>query len=95
MAVLSILLPERNIHPHLISKVAEMMKDASSKKQIIVTTHNPEIVKHTDLENILLVSRDDAGFSNISRPADKKEIKQFLKNDMGIEELYVQNLLGV
>jgi len=85
--------PERNIHPYLIAKVVDMMKDASQKKQIIVTTHNPEIVKHTDLENLLLISRDEKGFSMISRPADKKEVKIFLENEIGIEELYVQNLL--
>lgn len=85
--------PERNIHPYLISKVINMMKDASQKKQIIVTTHNPEIVKHADLENILLVSRDKEGFTTISRPSEKEEIKVFLENEMGIEELYAQNLL--
>ena len=89
--------PERNIHPSLISKVVEMMKDVSQtqKKQIVVTTHNPEFVKYAGLENILLVSRNEAGFSTISRPADKEEVKTFLKNDIGIEELYIQNLLEV
>jgi len=87
--------PERNIHPHLISKVVDMMKDVSERfgKQIIVTTHNPEMVKYAGIENILLVNRDDNGFSQISRPAEKKEVKIFLENEMGIEELYVQNLL--
>lgn len=85
--------PERNIHPYLISRVVEMMKDASKNKQIIVTTHNPEIVKYAGLENLLLVHRDENGFSRISRPAGKEEVKIFLKNDIGIEELYVQNLL--
>ena len=87
--------PERNIHPSLISKVVGMMKDASQKKQIVVTTHNPEFVKYAGLENILLVSRDENGFSSIFRPADREEIKTFLKNDIGIEELYIQNLLEV
>jgi predicted ATPase len=86
--------PERNIHPYLISKVVDMMKDASQKKQIIVTTHNPEIVKYAGLDNILLISRDKEGFSSVSRPVDKKEVKIFLENEIGIEELYVQNLLG-
>ncbi|MGQ4915404.1 MAG: AAA family ATPase [Candidatus Asgardarchaeia archaeon] len=85
--------PDRNIHPYLISKVVNMMKDASRNKQIIITTHNPEIVKYAGLENILLISRDENGFSKISRPADREDIKAFLKNDIGIEELYVQNLL--
>lgn len=87
--------PERNIHPYLISKVVDMMKDASQKKQIIVTTHNSEIVKYAGLDNILLVSRDEKGFSTVSRPTDKEEVKTFLQNEIGIEELYVQNLLGV
>jgi len=84
---------ERNIHPALISKVVNMMKDTARNKQIIVTTHNPEVVKHAGLENLFLVSRDEDGFSTISRPADKEEVKVFLKNDMGIEELYVLDLL--
>jgi len=87
--------PERNIHPYLISKVIEMMKDVSErrKKQIIVTTHNPEVVRYTDIENVVLVHRDDKGCTQISRPAEKEEVKFFLENKMGIEELYVQNLL--
>ncbi len=85
--------PERNIHPSLISKIIGMMKEASQKKQIIVTTHNPEIVKYAGLENILLIARDKEGFSTISRPGEKEEVEIFLKNEIGIEDLYVQNLL--
>lgn len=85
--------PERNIHPHLISKVLEMMKEVSTRKQIIVTTHNPEILKHAQLEDILFIARDKEGYSKISRPSENEQVKIFLKNDMGIDELYVQNLL--
>lgn len=87
--------PERNIHPHLISKVAAMLKDASRQKQVIVTTHNPELVKHADLEDLLLVQRDERGFSRITRPAEDEQLKVFLENDLGVDELYVQDLLGV
>lgn len=87
--------PERSIHPYLISKVVNIMKEVSQKRQIIITTHNPEIIKHADLKDILLISRGKDGFSIISRPAEKEEIKTFLKNEIGIEELYVQNLLGM
>jgi len=87
--------PERNIHPSLISKVVERMIDTSQTKQIVVTTHNPEFVKHSGVDNILFVSRDENGFSTLSRPGDKEEVKTFLKNNIGIEELYIQNLLEV
>jgi predicted ATPase len=87
--------PERNIHPFLISQLVEMLKDAAQTKQIIVTTHNPEMVKHVDLEDILLISRDRSGFSQVTRPGTKKEIRTFLEHEIGIEDLFIQNLLGI
>jgi predicted ATPase len=87
--------PERNIHPFLISKLVEMLKDASSQKQIIVTTHNPEMVRQVAVDDILLISRDSQGFSRLSRPGTGKEIQAFLAQEIGIEDLFVQNLLGM
>jgi predicted ATPase len=87
--------PERNIHPYLISRLVEMLKDASRTKQVIVTTHNPEMVKHVHLDDILLILRDTDGFSQIIRPGTKKEIRTFLEHEIGIEELFIQNLLGM
>ena len=87
--------PERNIHPHLISRVINMMKDASRNKQIIVTTHNPEMVRHADIKDILLISREEEGFSHISNPMDKQETRIFLENEMGLADLFVDNLLEV
>ena len=85
--------PERSVHPFLIAKVADMLKEISQKKQLIITTHNPEIVKYVGLENLLLLSKNQAGFSTISKPGARAEVKIFLENEIGIDELYVQNLL--
>lgn len=87
--------PDRNIHPHLISRLAGMLRDVSTMKQLVVTTHNPELVKRVELENLLLVHRGKDGFSHVSRPADSKELRIFLENNLGIEDLYVQNLLDI
>ncbi|MEN6467091.1 MAG: AAA family ATPase [Syntrophaceae bacterium] len=87
--------PERSIHPALISRMIEMMKDASCRKQIILTTHNPEIVRAAGPRNIYLVSRDRTGFSTVSRPYEKEEIRAFLENDIKIEDLYTKDLLGI
>ncbi|MBI5361066.1 MAG: AAA family ATPase [Planctomycetes bacterium] len=85
--------PEKSIHPLLMSKAVDMLKEVSNKKQIIVTTHNPGLVKYAGIENLLFVSRNKKGFSTVSRPSEKEDIKTFLKNDIGIDELYAQNLL--
>ncbi|OHB79925.1 MAG: hypothetical protein A2Z25_07775 [Planctomycetes bacterium RBG_16_55_9] len=86
--------PERNLHPHLISGLMELMKDAARDKQIIVTTHSPEVVKHAGVENLLLISRDKEGFSTVSKPADKEAVKIFLENNLGLDEVFVQELWG-
>ena len=86
--------PERNIHPHLISGLMALMKDASQNKQIIVTTHSPEVVKHAGLDNLLLVSRNKEGFSTLSRPNEKEEVKIFLENELGLDDIFTQNLWG-
>jgi hypothetical protein len=87
--------PVIHIHPFLVSRVMAMMREASQQKQVMVTTHSTEVVKYALLDDILLVSRDSEGFSIVSRPADKEEVRTFLENEIGIEELYVQNLLGL
>ena len=85
--------PERNIHPSLIVKIVNMMDDASDMNQIILTTHNPEMVKYAKIDHIYMVTRDNEGFSHIAKPSNSDSVKQFLKNDMEIKELYIQNLL--
>jgi predicted ATPase len=86
--------PVSHIHPFLVTRVVSLMQESSERKQIMVTTHSVEVVKHSCLEDILLISRDKEGFSTISRPADKEEVKTFLEHELGIEDLYLQNLLG-
>jgi len=85
--------PERNIHPSLISKIITMMKDVSNNKQILITTHNVEVIKNVNTTDILLISRSQKGFSEVSKPQDKDHVKLFLQNELGIEDLFLQNLL--
>ncbi|MDK2973826.1 MAG: hypothetical protein PWP08_197 [Methanofollis sp.] len=86
--------PERNIHPHLIAKLVSMMQDVAAHlgRQILVTTHHPEVVKYGGMGNILLLKRDPEGYSVVTRPAERRELDVFLET-MGIDELYVQDLL--
>ncbi len=87
--------PTSHIHPFLVGRLMRMMREASERKQVMITTHSAEVVKHAVLDDVLLISRDSEGFSVVSRPLDKEEIRTFLENEIGIEELYVQNLLGL
>ena len=85
--------PEKSMHPSLMARTVDMMRDASNESQIIVTTHSPELVNHAGLESLYSIKRGNDGFSEIGRPSTNKEIQQFLKNDMGAGEMHVQNML--
>jgi len=85
--------PERNLHPALILKISDLIQKASSKKQIIITTHNPEFLRNFPIENILLVYRNEKEFSSIINPQNSERIKKFLQDDIGVDQLYIESLL--
>ncbi|CCY89086.1 sMC domain protein [Mycoplasma sp. CAG:956] len=85
--------PERNIHPKLLSSLVKILSDVSNKTQIFVTTHNPFIIKEANLNDVILVSRNDKGISKVSKPINDGRIKMFLENDLGIEDLFVDGIL--
>ncbi len=87
--------PLRNIHPQLIAKLVNVIKEVSEdlNKQIILTTHNPEIIKFCEAEDIIAISRNNRGFSEILRLNEKRDIEVFLKNKLGLHDLFIENLL--
>ena len=87
--------PDRHLHPVLIERLMRHLKETVWRRQILVTTHNPQMVRHTPLESLLLVQRDYEGFSQIIRPSENAHVKHFLQHQLGLHELFVDNLLGV
>lgn len=87
--------PDRHLHPHLIERLVNALVEVSKRKQIILTTHNPEVVKYSPLENLLLISRDQDGYSVVTRPKEQETVQIFMENEIGIDDLFVKDLLGV
>lgn len=85
--------PERNIHPKLLENLLYSAEDVSNDKQIIITTHNPEFLKHAKIENVVFIKRNNEGFTIVSSPKDSENVKCFMCNDLGLDELFLQNLL--
>jgi len=84
--------PERHIHPSLINQLMLMIE--SVDKQVIITTHSPELLKYSELEDILFISRDDNGFSDIKRIIDNDVVKPFIE-ELGIDSVFVNDYLGL
>lgn len=86
--------PERNIHPKLLSSLLESAEDVSEEKQVIITTHNPEFLKHAKIDNVRLVQRDADGYTLISTPGNSEVVRCFVENDLGLDDLFLQDMLG-
>ena len=87
--------PDRHIHPHLSGRVMQLMNEVTDEMQVIVTTHNPELLRHANLEDILLVTRDSDGHSQVTRPSDSEVVRHFLQSELGVEDLFTQDLLAL
>ena len=60
-----------HIHPEWQRTMIPTIAEAFPKLQFIFTTHSPLVVGTLQRENLLLVTRDEAGFPMIERPAEE------------------------
>lgn len=84
---------ERNLHPAVLSRLMQLIYDAATDRQVVVSTHHPELVKHVSLSDLLLVVRDSDGYSTVARAADLDGLGQFLTSNMGVDDLFAQGVL--
>lgn len=87
--------PDRNLHPALIERLVNACQEVSTQKPVIITTHNPEVVRYAPFESLLLIERDSDGFSTIRKPSDSAMVQEFLRHELMPHDLFVDNLLGV
>ena len=72
--------PETGLHPKLLPVVADMIKTAAERTQVLVTTHSPDLLNRFDLADVAVMSRaGEAPKATWHRPADRKTLVQMLK----------------
>jgi len=74
--------PEVGLHPRLLPIVSDMIKTASEKTQVLVTTHSPDLLNCFDIDNIAVMARDENEIT-WQRPGDRESLKIMLKNVEG------------
>jgi AAA15 family ATPase/GTPase len=72
--------PELGIHPDQLHKLMDFLKEQSKEKQIIITTHSPEVLNILSPDELdrIIVTRHDAEKGTIMRKLTEKQAK-----DMG------------
>lgn len=71
--------PEIGLHPDVIGEIADMLRIASEKSQIIVTTHSDKLVDAlSDLPESVLISENHNG-SSVMKRLDKERLSGWLE----------------
>lgn len=68
---------ENSIHPKLLKKMVELIKNTFSDKQIIITTHSPVLLNMVEIKDVSIIHKNEKGISTIdSVTKDKKLLQQ-------------------
>lgn len=82
--------PELGLHPRAIAILAELIKIASSRTQVIVATQSPLLIDHFDVSDILIARRKDGG-TTLGR-LNEEDFKLWL-DEYTPGELLVNNII--
>jgi predicted ATPase len=83
--------PELGLHPHAIEIITGLIRAASLKTQVIVTTQSTTFLDHFEPEDVIVVDFE-AGHS-VFRRLEPEELKDWLE-DYSVSELWEKNVLG-
>ena len=84
--------PEVSLHPELLSLLADLLREASTRTQIIVATHSDRLIRFLQPKEIVLMDSTDEGMSTLTW-ADELDLDEWLK-DYSLDELWSNGRLG-
>ncbi len=83
--------PELGLHPYAISLLGGLLRSASTRMQVIVSTQSVPLLNEFELEDLVIVERKDG--ESVFKRLSTEEYKQWL-DDYTIGELWEKNILG-
>ncbi|HNU93106.1 MAG TPA: AAA family ATPase [Spirochaetota bacterium] len=83
--------PELGLHPYAICVLADMLRFASKKTQIIVSTQSVTLVNQFGPEDLIIVDRESE--SSVFRRPAPNEIESWL-DDYALGDIWEKNLMG-
>jgi predicted ATPase len=84
--------PEVSLHPELLSLLADLLREASNRSQIIVATHSDRLIRFLRPDEVLVMNSTEDGMSTVNW-ADELDLTQWLK-DYSLDELWRNGRIG-
>ena len=82
--------PELGLHPYAIAILADLVKSAAERTQVIISTQSPTLLDYFEPSEIVVVTRDK-GQSKFER-LDAEQLKEWIE-DYSVGELWQKNVV--
>lgn len=85
--------PELGLHPDMIPELTKLLVDASTRMQLIITTHSDRLIEElSDTPEAVIICEKENGASRFRR-LDKRQLSAWLK-EYSLGELWTKGQLG-
>ena len=84
--------PEVSLHPELLSLLADLLREASQRTQLIVATHADRLIRFLKPSEVLTINVNDDGAAEVTR-ADELDLDKWLE-EYTLDEVWRMGRMG-
>ena len=84
--------PEVSLHPELLSFLADLMREASSRTQLIVATHSDRLIRFLEPKEVVVMDSDEDGCTT-AQWGDTLDLDEWLK-EYSLDEVWRMGRMG-
>lgn len=87
---------DHGLHPHILDRIVELLRQASHQTQFLIATHSPALVNRLKPDELIVCERGEDSSSHIPAidPDTVRAMEQELRGEIGLGELWFSGALG-
>lgn len=93
-SLLAVEAPDTELHPYVMENVAEMLKSASRRTQVLTTTHSPYLLNYLPLESLIIVEKIN-GKTKCKPVRNRRELRKVIEQLGAGKAWYAGHLGGI
>jgi len=83
--------PELGLHPYAITLLGSLLRSASNRMQVIISTQSVPLVNEFSIADLIIVEREQGG--TVFKRCEEEDFRTWLE-DYSVGELWEKNILG-
>lgn len=87
---------DHGLHPYVLDRLVELIREASRKTQFLIATHSPSLVNRLTADELIVCERDADGSSQIPAIDSSvvRDMEEATEGELGLGELWFSGVLG-